>query len=210
MPSRRRPPFGGPPLRRPLRGPMLPPRRQPPGGQPQPGQPIDPLLVEANHLFSQGKFLQAAGLYETLAHRALDRGGPRAPHLFVLAGRANLMGGKTAEGVDHLEYSLRLLANAGRWDDLKRMGARVVEELEERGFKDEASRICDYVEAAERLHQQPISGSAQRSAGELGRGNLPTNCSTCGAGVHPGEVEWADDSSAVCSYCGNIVRAGGS
>ena len=198
MPFRRRPPFGGPPLRRPGRRPMLPPRQQP-------GQPVDPLLVEANQLFSGGKYLQAAGLYETLAQRALDRGGPRAPQMFLLAGRANLLGGKSAEGVDHLESSLRLLANAGRWDGLRRMGARVVDELEERGYKDEAQRITAFIKKL----AADAGGSEPRTAAKQVQASLPTNCSTCGAIIHPGEVEWADQSTAVCSYCGNMVRAEG-
>lgn len=206
MRFKRRPPFGGPPLRRPHRRPLLPPRRPPLGGRPQPGQPVDPLLIEANQLFSQGKYLQAAGLYETLAHRVLDRGGPRAPHMFLLAGRANLLGGKSAEGIDHLEYSLRILADAGRWDGLNRIGARVVEELEERGFKDEALRISAFV-AELKAGADLAEGPFQPTPGPDPRMSLPTNCSTCGAVIHPQEVEWADNRTAVCSYCGNMVRA---
>ena len=206
MRFKRRPPFRGPPLRRPNRGPMLPHRRPILGGRPLRGQPVDPLLVEANQLFSQGSYLQAAGLYETLAHRAIDRGGPRAPHMFLMAGRANLMGGKKAEGLDHLEYSLRILADAGRWDGLNRIGQRIVDELEERGFTEEARRISAFVEDL-KAGTDLAEDSSQPKSGPDPRVSLPTNCSTCGAVVHPQEVEWADDRTAVCSYCGNMVRA---
>jgi hypothetical protein len=169
------------------------------------------MLVEANRLFSQGKFLQAAGLYEALAHRALEQHRPRTPQLFLLAGRANLLGGKKYEGVEHLKTSLRLLANAGRWEDLDRIGARVVEELEERGFNDEAQQVSAFVQAlkaeAEDAGQLATTVVPSHSTAHTTRLNLPTNCAACGASVHPKEVEWADERTAVCSYCGNMVRA---
>ena len=125
------------------------------------------------------------------------------------------MGGKAAEGLEHLEYSLRLLANAGRWDGVNRIGSRVIDELEERSFTDEARRIAAFVEelqagveAAER--KPPLDfGPGTRPAAKQVRPILPTNCASCGAVIHPQEVEWADVSTVVCSYCGNMVRAEG-
>jgi hypothetical protein len=35
---------------------------------------------------------------------------------------------------------------------------------------------------------------------------LPTHCPSCGAAVKPDEVEWLDDITAECGYCGSPVR----
>ena len=35
---------------------------------------------------------------------------------------------------------------------------------------------------------------------------LPAHCPSCGAAVRPDEVEWLDDITAECDYCGSPVR----
>jgi hypothetical protein len=35
---------------------------------------------------------------------------------------------------------------------------------------------------------------------------LPTNCPSCGGPVLLKEVEWLDDITAECAYCGNGIR----
>ena len=36
---------------------------------------------------------------------------------------------------------------------------------------------------------------------------LPTNCPGCGGPIRSDEVEWVDDVTAECPYCGSSVRA---
>jgi hypothetical protein len=35
---------------------------------------------------------------------------------------------------------------------------------------------------------------------------LPTHCPSCGAGVRANEIEWLDDVTAECDYCGSPIR----
>jgi hypothetical protein len=35
---------------------------------------------------------------------------------------------------------------------------------------------------------------------------LPTHCPSCGAALRPDEIEWLDESTAECAYCGSPVR----
>ena len=35
---------------------------------------------------------------------------------------------------------------------------------------------------------------------------LPTHCPSCGAAMKPDEVEWLDEITAECGYCGSPVR----
>jgi DNA-directed RNA polymerase subunit RPC12/RpoP len=34
---------------------------------------------------------------------------------------------------------------------------------------------------------------------------LPAKCPQCGGTVHPMEVEWADDRTVLCAYCGSVL-----
>jgi hypothetical protein len=49
--------------------------------------------------------------------------------------------------------------------------------------------------------------SAPGVGAEKARPVLPTNCPGCGGPLHAGELEWTDDITAECSYCGSAVRA---
>ncbi len=35
---------------------------------------------------------------------------------------------------------------------------------------------------------------------------LPTHCPGCGAPIHPDDVDWIDNVTAECEYCGSPVR----
>jgi len=41
---------------------------------------------------------------------------------------------------------------------------------------------------------------------EKSRPALPTHCPACGAALKPNDVEWLDDVTAECEYCGSPVR----
>jgi hypothetical protein len=58
-------------------------------------------------------------------------------------------------------------------------------------------------EIQELLSQSGISLSA-RAQEEKPR--LPGKCPQCGGTVHPQEVEWIDERTASCDYCGSILE----
>jgi NAD-dependent SIR2 family protein deacetylase len=37
---------------------------------------------------------------------------------------------------------------------------------------------------------------------------LPPKCPYCGGTVHPGEVEWINDTAAECDFCGSVIEEG--
>jgi len=85
---------------------------------------------------------------------------------------------------------------------LQRAGQRSLAELRRLGFDEEARQLHATLEAAlpegfglsmaPALHQRPL---------------LPTYCPFCGAIVEPDEVEWTDEATAECDYCGSPIRA---
>jgi hypothetical protein len=162
---------------------------------------IPPILQEANFVFDKGEYGRAAELFERIAQTADARGGRRAPLFHLQAGRARIHAGQTALGMPSLKRGLELLAQRRQFSRLHRAGTRVLAELNERGLKDEASEIETLLETV--LPSMPaLNGPDAPSKRPI----LPTHCPACGAGIRLDEVEWLDEVTAECAYCGSPVR----
>ena len=161
-------------------------------------QEVPPVLQEANFAFSKGEFGHAAELFEKIARVADGRGGQRAPLFHLQAGRARVLAGQAALGVPSLERGLELLAERGQFQRLRQFGTRTVNELNEHGLKNEAAEIEAWLKSSllnmilsETIVKKPV---------------LPTHCPSCGAPLRPDEVEWLDEDSVECGFCGSPVR----
>jgi hypothetical protein len=164
-------------------------------------QNIPPILQEANFAFDKGEYGRAAELFEQIAQTATARGGPRAPLFHLQAGRARILAGQTSLGMPSLKRGLELLAQRKQFPKLHHFGTRVITELNERGLKNEASEIETWLTTT--LPSTPLAASPKSPAK---RPILPTHCPSCGAAVRPDEVEWLDELTAECAYCGSPLR----
>lgn len=162
-------------------------------------QDVPPVLQEANFAFDKGEYGRAAELFEQIAEKAATRGGPRTPIFYLQAGRARILAGQTALGMPSLKRGLELFAQRGQLPRLQQAGARVVTELNEHGLKKEAAEIQAWLKTT--LPSAPSFASSPK------RLLLPTHCPACGAAVRPDEVEWLDEVTAECAYCGSPIRA---
>jgi hypothetical protein len=162
-------------------------------------QDIPPVLQEAIFAFDKGQYGRAGELFEKIAETAAARGGPRAPVYYLQAGRARLLAGQTALGIPSLQRGLELLAQREQFPRLQQAATRVIAELNERGLKKEAADIETWLKAI--LPTLPSLASSPK------RPVLPTHCPACGAAVRPDEVEWLDEVTAECAYCGSPIRA---
>ena len=162
---------------------------------------IPPILQEANLAFDKGEFGRAAELFERIAEGADARGGPRAPLFHLQAGRARILAGQTALGMPSLKRGLELLAQRRQFPRLQNAGTRVISELNERGLKNEATDI-------EILLKTVLPSTFTEDEKEIPAKKpiLPTHCPQCGAALKPDEVEWLDEITAECGYCGSPVR----
>lgn len=164
-------------------------------------QEVPPVLQEANFTFDKGEYGRAAELYERIAQAADARGGPRAPILHLQAGRSRIYAGQIVQGMPSLKRGLELFAERGQLHKLQTMGSRVVSELKERGLTKEAAEIEALLKgAAPSMPATPTETIATKKP------NLPTHCPSCGAPLRPDEVEWLDEVTAECGYCGSPVR----
>ncbi len=161
-----------------------------------------PALKRANELMAIGNYPAAAVAFEQLAGAAAGRGGPRAPWLFLQAGRARLLSGQVPAGMEHFQKGLSLFAAQSQFAPLSRSGLSLAAELRQRGLEAEAAQVEAWVRAGLPAGFVPTQAAAGKP-----RGVLPTNCPGCGAPLRPDEVEWRDSLSAECPYCGSVIRA---
>ena len=161
-------------------------------------QEVPPILQEANFAFDKGEYGRAGELFERLAEAASARGGPRAPLFCLKAGQSRILAGQTSLGIPSLKRGLELLAQRKQFPRLQNAGGRVIAELRDLGLSREAAEIESWLKRA--LPSQTAFDAAPQSP------VLPTHCPSCGAGVLPDEVEWLDDVTAECAYCGSPLR----
>ena len=131
-------------------------------------------LQHAHELMEGGNYAEAALAFEKLAAAAEQRMGPRAPFLFMQAGRARILLKQIPAGMAHLRH----------------------------GLEKEASEIANLISN----HIPAISESPTQRGPDPSRITLPTHCPSCGAAVRPNEIEWLDEFTAECDYCGSPVR----
>lgn len=181
-------------------------RRRPIGRRPRrPGGQGEALLNRAHRLMAAGDYLQAAVIFERLAQGAVRRGIPRAPFLFIQAGQAYLEGGEKPKGFTLVKHGLQLLADAGRWDELYKVGHRTLAALEEKGFSEEKVRLAAWLETV--LPEDSARVAALKPKMAARHPVLPTQCPSCGGLVDPDAVNWRDDVTAECLFCGSMIRA---
>jgi hypothetical protein len=162
---------------------------------------VPPLLKRANELLAAGDYPGAASTFAQLAANADGRNGPAAPFFHIQAGRANLLAGQKSAGYDEIKKGLVLLAERRRFPRLYKAGNRVIGELKQNAMTKEADDLTAWMKTA-----LPIGFTPPPGLEPAKKPTLPTKCPSCGAAVHPDEVEWMDDVTAECAYCGSAVR----
>jgi hypothetical protein len=162
-------------------------------------QDVPPVLQEANFVFDKGEYGRAGELFERIAQTADARGGPRAPIFHLQAGRARVFAGQTKLGIPSLKRGLELFAQRGQFHKLHQAGARVIAELTARGLTDEAAEMETFLKKLSPSMHMEEPAPVKKPA-------LPTHCPSCGAALRADEVEWLDDVTAECAYCGSPVR----
>jgi hypothetical protein len=105
-----------------------------------------------------------------------------------------------------LKRGLELLAQRGQFPRLRGTGRRVIAELNESGLQNEASEMETWLKSV--LPSMPSFDMSDMSEMPSKRSVLPTHCPSCGAAVRPDEVEWLDEVTGECAYCGSPLRAG--
>jgi len=164
-----------------------------------------PMLARANELMAIEDFPGAARAFEELAQAAKGRNGPATPFLYMQAGRARILAGQPAVGVVDVRQALDLFAGRKEWIRFQRNQERAVNLLNRFGFNQAAIDLSGYL--ADQIPADQQIGTQPAIPFRKGKGQLPVRCSGCGAPLRSDEVDWVDDCSAECQYCGTIARA---
>ena len=165
------------------------------------GPPVPPELQHAHHLMDEGDYAEAALVFHDLARKAEERFPERAPFLYIEAGHASILNNDGRKAVAYFRSGLTLLATQQRYHRVRRAGERIVAELRSHGFNAEAQEIASVTQVNLPASADILTEPPQK------RAILPTHCPSCGAAVRPDEVDWLDEVTAECDYCGSPVRA---
>ena len=161
--------------------------------------PAELALIKARRYLRNGRFAQAGMILSGLAREAehLERRKvaaefhSRAAHCFV-------DGGAEQTGLSEAQAALRVFTNLG---------------MEER-----RERFLNNISRKFKIHSMPAAVGSLRI--EFGRAEsrqaempeplpnlrLPVMCPQCGGPMRSDEVEWIDQHSAECNYCGGVVQ----
>ena len=149
------------------------------------------------HLFLQaGQQSEAAEVFESVADEAADQGLPHAAPLSVEAGAAWILAGELERGMALAERGLDWLREGEAGTRLAILRDRVAAALRQTGHAAEATALAQKYAGAAAAPPPPAHA------------DLPAACPQCGGRVRPDEVEWIDPATAVCDYCGSVLKAG--
>ena len=159
-------------------------------------QAFEARINQAHSLFESGQFLQSAQLFEELGAIAEARNGPRAPRFYMQAGRGYLHVQQPVQGMALLEKGRQQFIQTGRADVAARICFRLKDEIKSLGW----------VEQAETISNWAGSFSNTQTAVSQNHPPLPLKCPSCGAPIHPNEINWLDSATSECDFCGNPLR----
>ena len=175
-------------------------RRFAPGRPPR--NPIAPalmaLLMNANHLADSGRDAEAAPIFSQLAQEAEKH--QKLGQAVRLHARAAECYGQTGNKTALMHHSRRALSLAQSSGDSQRatnLLQRVSQAMRDHGFQSEADML------------QREFGGLMAPAGTppiVASKRLPPTCPQCAAPVRSDEVDWIDDDSAECAYCGGVIQ----
>jgi hypothetical protein len=167
------------------------------------------MLQRAHELMSTGNYPAAAEAFEQLARGAEARQHPKAGQLYLQAGRARILAGQKNVGFAHLKRGLGLMT--AHPVQLQRAGERVADELKDQGMSAEAQEIAEWLKSSLPVHGEARGGVtiAATSSPQGKNPILPATCPSCGGVVRADEVDWLDEITAECDWCGSPIRAEG-
>jgi len=183
----------------------IPPFRRPILGRVGMGiRPVNPRLVEANRLFENGNYIEAAVIYEDLAEKAITRQIPQTPHLFLMAGISRMKANDLPTAMNLFKRGLGLLVERKKWGHLRKASENTIERLKNNGFSEYATDLRTWIDEQipENVKTMPIW--TERIGSFQNKKELPAHCPTCGGPVNPKELDWFD-SNANCNYCGTLL-----
>lgn len=159
-----------------------------------------PALRQAHQLLASDQFLEAAEAFERLARGAQERGIPQDAQLYITAGYCRLQLKQVDLATSHFKQGLLILSGRGRPIRFQRAAQRCIIDLSQLGYSQQANEIMQLTKDS-----MPEVADNASAAVPISRASLPTTCPACGGSIRSDEVDWIDETTVECSWCGSTV-----
>ncbi len=169
--------------------------------------PVNPSLIEANHLFEAGEFTSSAKIYQEVAEDALRRDGPHTPNLFALAAKAWLQGNQKENAMNAFRNSFDILIVRKNWRRLRILSERAFAQLQGSGNAEQEKELRSWLEMKIPKNIMSLPAWKPVQPASSVHPDLPSNCPRCGAPVEVDDLEWIGE-KANCNYCGSLLTKG--
>lgn len=163
---------------------------------------VPPLLRKAHQMMANGNYTAAAEAFEQLGRAGEARQHPKAGDMFLQGGRARLMAGQTPAGIADLKQGLTLLTAMGMTERAAQVAQRAQAELNQRGLSAEAQELSSWAKSS----GAPSSAGSVAMSAPVKKPLLPTSCPECGGPLRADDVDWIDEVTAECNWCGTGLR----
>ena len=160
------------------------------------------ILAKANRLMLDSQPAEAGPLFAQLANTMQASHHPRrAANLYARAAHAYADGHNEPAALGHARTALSLFIQFKMAQRTPVFFANITQKMNNKGMKPAADALQrEFGAQIASRPSQPQPGRARR------RGLLPTSCPKCGGPVHGEEIDWVDENTAACEYCGTLIR----
>lgn len=159
-------------------------------------------LQDANRLMAKGEPAKAAVIFVRLAQELQSTQHPRkSANFHAQAAHAFADAGNEDAALQQAQVALRFFLRLGMNMRAPHFFTNIRNKFKQQGMEKSATTL--ETEFGDRVSSLPkVPGGptpVQR--------HLPTSCPKCGAPLRSDEVEWVDQATVACSYCGTLISS---
>jgi hypothetical protein len=161
-------------------------------------QPVERAMLRARRFIGIGQFGKAAALLAELAGQMDIAARPKAAaELHARAAHCYVGAGIASAALAESEMALNGFNQAGLPERAAHFQRTITQRMQAHGMQAGAEALLA------RFGTPPALVPAALPNQHL---FLPTACPQCGAPLHRDEIEWIDERSGECAYCGAVIE----
>jgi hypothetical protein len=158
-------------------------------------------LVKANQLVAIRQPSQAAPIFTNLASE-MDISHPRrAANLHAQAAHAYADSQNEQAALNQARLAMNLFIQYQMANRIPVFYSNINRKFTNKGMKTASETLIS------EFGSKIGSISAPPTPTPAHQGQLPTNCTKCGAPIHKNDANWVDDQTIECDFCGSLIRS---
>jgi len=160
-------------------------------------------ISQAFRLHANGKSGEAAVIFARLAQQMETSHAPRrAANLHAQAAHAYIDNQEAAPGLSEAQKALNLFLQTQMTPRAVQFYTNITQKLQNRGMNSASQKLQD--EFGSQIGSIPTRQSPPVAPST---GRLPTTCPQCGGPIHRDAVDWVDNRTIECAYCGALIQS---